>query len=768
MSRTNVYANFYATTALGLCLVVSPLPAAAQSPDAEDLEVFVPLVQECLARPSAQTCQDVGVLVQECADHLDYAACAVLFEAPDEVFADPAALDRAQELLRQASAALGGRPVEAGGQPAAGAAEDDAAAAEDLVDDIRADAERTLLRGDENLMVHSPPPLLEGEAPDEELEAAQAAQAAQETETQETEPQETAEEEPGAEEPGAEEPAGAPAVAAEAPEEETAEGAPVEGEAPREEVTQATPLAPGAPEEDMAVTAPAGAEAADHEAAGDEAAGDELIAAEPVDEAVDEPVDEAVGEAEDRPATAAEDARALQAEREQLREQAEAMAEEAPELIVEEAPDEFVAPVEEAPQLGEAQQREIERLLQDPEIAASVALLGEALAALPDDDGPEQRQQRVAAAIAALQQDRDADSEADAEAEPTEAEATEAEATGAAAAEVIEDQITAQEVRRSGEDFASRLMLDFDPRQVPLRREGGRDLERAGLAALAGLAVGMMIERNRVVARADDRVVVDRGAGDLAIWRDDDVILRQEGATRRIERYKDGSTLTRWHRPDGSQVITIRDATGRVLWRERILADGTSVRIVDDLREVDPIDVTVLPPPRRRELRITQRTDPELALAMLREAEAEARALDRTFTLRQIRDTYEVRQLVPLLSPEPITFETNRANVRPQEVPKLMQVGRLMERLLAENPREVFLIEGHTDATGPAAFNLALSDRRAESVALALTEYFDIPPENLVIQGYGERHLRIPTLAAEERNRRVAIRRITPLLGLDI
>jgi outer membrane protein OmpA-like peptidoglycan-associated protein len=89
-----------------------------------------------------------------------------------------------------------------------------------------------------------------------------------------------------------------------------------------------------------------------------------------------------------------------------------------------------------------------------------------------------------------------------------------------------------------------------------------------------------------------------------------------------------------------------------------------------------------------------------------------------------------------------------------------------MERLIADNPRELFLVEGHTDATGPASYNLALSDRRAESVALALTEFFEIPPENLIIQGYGERYLRIPTAAAEERNRRVAIRRITPLMGL--
>ncbi len=87
-----------------------------------------------------------------------------------------------------------------------------------------------------------------------------------------------------------------------------------------------------------------------------------------------------------------------------------------------------------------------------------------------------------------------------------------------------------------------------------------------------------------------------------------------------------------------------------------------------------------------------------------------------------------------------------------------------MEEAIQRDPREVFLIEGHTDAVGSDAYNLALSDRRAESVALALTENFGIPPENLVVQGYGEEFLKVPTLESEQANRRATVRRITPLL----
>ncbi|MGY6633187.1 MAG: OmpA family protein [Alkalilacustris sp.] len=113
---------------------------------------------------------------------------------------------------------------------------------------------------------------------------------------------------------------------------------------------------------------------------------------------------------------------------------------------------------------------------------------------------------------------------------------------------------------------------------------------------------------------------------------------------------------------------------------------------------------------------------------------------------------------------EAVTFATNSAAVQPSQADRLRQVGLLIRDLVAENRTELFLIEGHTDAVGNAGYNLPLSDRRAESVALALTEYFGVPAENMVIQGYGESFLRIATQEAERLNRRVAVRRITTLV----
>ena len=91
-------------------------------------------------------------------------------------------------------------------------------------------------------------------------------------------------------------------------------------------------------------------------------------------------------------------------------------------------------------------------------------------------------------------------------------------------------------------------------------------------------------------------------------------------------------------------------------------------------------------------------------------------------------------------------------------------MGSVIQDAVAQNPQEMFLIEGHTDTVGADAANLALSDRRAESVALALSEYFQVPPENLVVQGYGEQFPQVRQEGDVRENRRAAVRRITDLL----
>src|SRR5262249_23680726 len=99
------------------------------------------------------------------------------------------------------------------------------------------------------------------------------------------------------------------------------------------------------------------------------------------------------------------------------------------------------------------------------------------------------------------------------------------------------------------------------------------------------------------------------------------------------------------------------------------------------------------------------------------------------------------------------------------QIPKLQALAEAMLKVISENPSTVFMMEGHTDAVGSAEDNLSLSDRRAESVAEILTTNFNVPPENMVTQGYGEQYLRVQTAGPTRANRRVQVRNITGLMA---
>ena len=331
----------------------------------------------------------------------------------------------------------------------------------------------------------------------------------------------------------------------------------------------------------------------------------------------------------------------------------------------------------------------------------------------------------------------------------------------------VTELLTEQSARASTQEFAA----------APVAVAAGKknrlsDLEKVGLVVLGALVVGAIInegnkqEERRVVSNSGDRIVVLKPDGTYQVYKDDDTIIRRPGSNVRTETYRDGSTRTIVERQDGSQIVTIRDATGRVLRRAHYDDLGRELVLIDDLEPEEVVYVRDLPKPKTKRVVIsTQDEDADLKAAL---AARDIAKLGRTFSLRQIREITEVRALAATIDVDTITFDSGSSAIKATEAQDLADLGRLMQDMIDNNPAEMFLIEGHTDATGKAALNLALSDRRAESVALALTEYFDIPPENMVIQGYGETELRIDTLQNEARNRRVAVRIITPLMRVQV
>ena len=243
--------------------------------------------------------------------------------------------------------------------------------------------------------------------------------------------------------------------------------------------------------------------------------------------------------------------------------------------------------------------------------------------------------------------------------------------------------------------------------------------------------------------------------------KDDDALLRRPGDEVQTERFNDGSTRQIVQKPDGSRIVTIRSSNGTVLRRIRFDAFGNETILFDDLAEEREVVVQDLPRIIVQPFASRDLSEADLRAALIAQQRGDEQ---RSFSLRQVREINEVRALAPQIELDAARFASGSAAIAPEQARSLSLVGNTMRQLIADDPRTVFLIEGHTDAVGDASYNLALSDRRAETVALALTEYFDVPPENMITQGYGESALRVQTPLAEQANRRAVVRNITNLL----
>ena len=230
-------------------------------------------------------------------------------------------------------------------------------------------------------------------------------------------------------------------------------------------------------------------------------------------------------------------------------------------------------------------------------------------------------------------------------------------------------------------------------------------------------------------------------------------------------------TRTIVFRPDGSQIITIVGRDGQLLRRIRRDREGREIIIIDnsyrDPNAVGGFYVDLPPPviriPYDRYIVDAGDAPPDLIYETMEAPPVDR--IERRYSLDEIRFSPSVRMLMPSIDLNTINFETGSWEIPPDQAARLQVIADGLNRAITRNPREVFLIEGHTDAVGNNVDNLSLSDRRAESAAELLTQQFGVPAENLTSQGYGSQYPKEQTDGPSRINRRVTVRRITPLLN---
>ena len=101
-------------------------------------------------------------------------------------------------------------------------------------------------------------------------------------------------------------------------------------------------------------------------------------------------------------------------------------------------------------------------------------------------------------------------------------------------------------------------------------------------------------------------------------------------------------------------------------------------------------------------------------------------------------------------------FDYNSAELTPETKKELTNYGKSLAS--DEFKGAHWAIEGHTDASGSAAYNQSLSERRAQSVYNYLIKEFNIDPDQLVPEGKGESELYDPDKPQSGVNRRVRIK----------
>jgi hypothetical protein len=223
-------------------------------------------------------------------------------------------------------------------------------------------------------------------------------------------------------------------------------------------------------------------------------------------------------------------------------------------------------------------------------------------------------------------------------------------------------------------------------------------------------------EGGRTVITEPGRIIIRDPSGQAYV-RHSEVDRFRYGARDIQTRTVGGETRTVVIRPDGTQVITVIGRDGQLLRRIRRDDRGREIIIIDnsyrDPRAVGGFYVDLPPPviriPYNRYIVDSEDAGPDLIYDTMMAPPVDRIA--RRYSLDEIRYSPNVRQLMPSIDVNTINFELGSWEIPPDQAAKLQVIADGLNRAIQANPREVFLIEGHTDAVGNDVDNLSLSDR---------------------------------------------------------
>lgn len=156
------------------------------------------------------------------------------------------------------------------------------------------------------------------------------------------------------------------------------------------------------------------------------------------------------------------------------------------------------------------------------------------------------------------------------------------------------------------------------------------------------------------------------------------------------------------------------------------------------------------PAPLTRSMVAAEPALPPEAAAFLRALPTRGLTIEARSELAEIAQTHAL----PRVDLD-ILFDFNSDTLRASALHDVTTIGTALTA--PELAGQRFIVAGHTDGVGSAAYNLDLSQRRAETVRRVLVERFAIPEARLVAVGFGFERLKNPHNPRADENRRVEL-----------
>ena len=277
---------------------------------------------------------------------------------------------------------------------------------------------------------------------------------------------------------------------------------------------------------------------------------------------------------------------------------------------------------------------------------------------------------------------------------------------------------------------------------------------------------------------------VVREMGDRTILRQGDQVfvesnerprMRRDAREIYYENLPNGRVRETVVRGDGTRVVTIRNDYGDIIRRSRITPDGREYVLVyvdehDYGRVDDWRDPGLDLPPMRLDIPCDEYIldagrvdDPDDYYTFLERPPVER--VERLYSVDEVKRSARIRDKTPRVELDTVTFEFGSAGDRRKRDPRLRASPTPWQRLLKKNPAETFLIEGHTDAVGSGCRQSGAVRPARRGGRRGAHQRLRHPAGEPGDAGLWRALPEDQDRRAGTQNRRVAVRRITPLVA---